>query len=747
MLALFLALLSLIPFGPKTDTKAPPEDDVYAPERVERAEVNVDGHLDEDLWRTTLPLTSWYQQSPNEGAAPSEVTEAWLVYDDEAIYFAARLHEADPGAITTRTMERDSYSPDQDAVAVILDTSNDDRTAFAFIVTPAGVRTDLAVANDAEGAERSWNFDWNTFWDAAVVRQGDGWDVEMRIPFSNLRFTPGADGGVEMGLILWRYLARNVEFTVFPEIPNLWDASAYKPSRALSVRFEGPQPKNPLYVKPYVLGGVDQESAFRTSEERYAFDSEMRRDVGLDVKYNITSNLVLDVTANTDFAQVEADDEQVNLTRFSLFFPEKRDFFQERADLFEFRLPGGDQRLFQSRRIGIVGGQSVPILGGARLTGQVGGWELGVLNMQTAQAQLGGLDTLDTEVPSENFGVLRLQRPVLDQGSYVGGLVTSRVDADGYYNVLSAIDADLRLWGADYLEIKLAHSAEAQSRFGQSLLAAIVLRRRIRRGFNFGLSAQSIGPDFRPGVGYLIREGIARYGQRLGYAWFPGTSSPIQNHELIHRAEFIFDKEQSWLETHTQTLAWEALFRSGASVELGAEVARERLLNGFFVGDVAIPPGLYYFGGGEARYITPTGAPLRLEAALLGGGYFGGTRAGAELAPIWSPSPYFSLGMDYLYDRVDVPDGVFTAHVARLRVGAALNRTLSASAFVQYNSSSNLVTPNVRLRYNPTEGSDLYIVYNEGVLTDRLPSDPILPRLPRTQARQILLKYTYTFAL
>ena len=741
MLALFVAFLTLTPSGADAP---PPEDDIFAPERVERAEVNVDGRLSEDLWRTTLPLTSWYQQSPNEGAVPSEVTEAWLVYDDEAIYFAARLYETDPDAITARTLERDSYSPDQDAVAVILDASNDDRTAFAFIVTPAGVRTDLAVANDAEGAERSWNFDWNTFWDAAVARREDGWDVEMRIPFSSLRFTPGADGSVEMGLILWRYLARNVEFTVFPEIPNRWDASAYKPSRALPVRFEGPQPKNPLYVKPYVLGGVAQESAFRTSQADYALDAEMQRDVGLDVKYNITSNLVLDVTANTDFAQVEADDEQVNLTRFSLFFPEKRDFFQERADLFEFRLPGGDQRLFQSRRIGIIGGQSVPILGGVRLTGQVGGWELGMLNMQTSEAWLGGFEAA---VPSENFGVLRLQRPVLDQGSYVGGLVTSRVDADGYYNVMSAFDADLRLWGADYLEVKLAHSAEPQSTFGKSLLAAIVMRRRIRQGFNYGASLQSIGPDFNPGIGFLVREGIARYGQRLGYAWFPEASSAIQNHELIHRAEFVVDTEQRWLETHTQTLAWEALFRSGATATLGAEVARERLLNGFSVGGVPIPPGLYYFGGGEARYTTPTGAPLRLEAALLGGGYFGGTRAGVELAPIWSPSPYFSLGMDYLYDRVDVPGGVFTAHVARLRVGAALNRTLSASAFVQYNSSGHLVTPNVRLRYNPTEGSDLYIVYNEGLLTDRRPSDAARPRLPRTQARTILLKYTYTFAL
>ena len=378
MLASLLALL-LLPTSarPEADKTAPREDEPFVPARVERVEIRLDGYLDEDVWRTTLPVTSWYQQSPNEGAAPSEETEAWLVYDEEAIYFAARLHERDPAAITARSLERDSYSPDQDGVAVVLDASNDDRTAFAFIVTPAGVRTDLAIAATPTGASgRGTPTGTRSGTPRRLGRTGAGPSrCGSRSPAS--ASPPGPDGDVEMGLILWRYLARNVEFDVFPAIPNRWEASAYKPSQALPVRFRGPRPKNPLYIKPYALGGLGQESVRQTDVGGYATATDVRRDVGLDLQYNLTTNLVLDVTANTDFAQVEADEERVNLTRFSLFFPEKRDFFQERADLFTYRLPGGDQRLFQSRRIGIVDGQLVPILGGARLTGRLGGGSWG----------------------------------------------------------------------------------------------------------------------------------------------------------------------------------------------------------------------------------------------------------------------------------------------------------------------------------------------------------------------------------
>jgi len=718
------------------------DDPAFAPERRPDLQVQVDGVLDEALWQNTDPLTRWYQQQPNEGAPPSQSTQMWIVYDETALYVAARLDERAPDAITARTLERDSYdleAADQDAVALILDTFDDDRSAVGFIVTPAGVRTDIEIAEDGDRQ----NANWNAFWSAATQRNATGWSVEMRIPFSSLRFSTDADDTAEMGLILWRHLARNAEYDVYPAIPNNWSGSAYKPSQAAPVRFRGIRPSNPFYVKPYALSGIERQEALNGTATAYTADRTWRRDVGLDVKHNVTSDLILDLTLNTDFAQVEADDERINLSRFSLFFPEKRDFFQERANLFTYRLPGGPERLFQSRRIGIVQGQPTPILGGARLTGRLGGWEVGLIEMQTARA------TIDTVGgPSENFGVLRLKRPVLDRGSYVGGMVTSRTDFDGRHNLVAAADADLRLWADYFAGLQLAQSTEPGADAARSLLGAVVVQRRLRRGWSFGSSFRHTGSDFRPGVGFLRRAGINRWGHRTQYTWFPATSHPVQNHSLAHRFQFIWNSTFDRLETSTTSLSWDFLFRSSAVAEVEAEFFYEQLDAGFLLGNgaVAVAPGTYRFVNGEATYTTRSGTPLQLEAEARGGGYFGGAQWGTTLAPSWTPSPHLSLQLDYVYNRIDLPQGDFDGHIARFRVRTALNRTLSASAFVQYNSSEQLLTPNVRLRYNPREGSDLYVVFNEGRRTDLAAFDG-RPHPLRVPQRTLLVKYTYTFVL
>ncbi|MFQ5675949.1 MAG: DUF5916 domain-containing protein, partial [bacterium] len=430
----------------------------FSPPRVEKSEVKVDGNLNDLAWQEVEPITSWYRLTPDEGKNPSEKTTMWLTYDDEAIYLAARLEERDVSAAMTRSLERDSYSPEQDGICILLDAYNDNRSAYGFILTPAGVRTDIAVYNDGEGFFRPWNTDWNTFWDAEVQHDSHGWSAEMRIPFSSLRFEDD-QGNVEMGLILWRYLARNSEYDVFPEIPNRWRFSAYKPSKSVKVKFRGIANRKPLYMKPYNLAGVNDQNLVRDDNSRYDLNRNLKYDVGLDAKYNLTSNLILDVTLNTDFAQVEVDNQRINTSRFSLFFPEKRDFFQEKADLFTFRFPGGPQRLFHSRKIGIADGQTVPILGGTRLTGRVAGWEIGLIEMQTDKASLEANDGPE-KVASENFGVLRLRREVFDPGSYIGGMVTTRTDFNGQHNLALAADGDIRIFGPQYLSFQLVQTLE-----------------------------------------------------------------------------------------------------------------------------------------------------------------------------------------------------------------------------------------------------------------------------------------------
>ena len=340
-------------------------------------------------------------------------------------------------------MKRDRSGLTNDQFGIILDTFNDKENGLYFFTTSTGVRLDAAISNDATGTP-PFNISWNTFWDAAGTQNEDGWFAEMRIPFSSLRFQD-RDGTVTLGLLAYRWIARKNEIAVFPAIPPKWGFhSLIKPSQAREVVLEGIRSTRPLYVTPYGLGGIGQSHVLDAEANGYERDDQPAADMGLDVKYGLASTLTLDVTVNTDFAQVEADDQQVNLTRFSLFFPEKRLFFQERASVFDFRT-GESDNLFYSRRIGIADGEVVPVYGGARLIGRLGDWDLGLLNMQTRA---------NAAARSENFGVLRLRRRILNENSYVGGIATTRLAAEGH-NVAYGLDGVLRLFGQDlpYLQL------------------------------------------------------------------------------------------------------------------------------------------------------------------------------------------------------------------------------------------------------------------------------------------------------
>ena len=710
----------------------------FAPVRVKNAAICVDGILEEAVWRSIPPITNWYQLTPNEGEGPSEATEMWLIYDENAVYLGARLQVTHPKNIMTRTMERDSHSPDQDAIALILDTLNDNRTAYGFIVSPAGVRTDIAVFDDAENVTSPWNTDWNAFWEAASQQNENSWSVEMRIPFSSLRYK-NQDGSVSMGLILWRYRAYNVEYDIFPAIPNTWRYSAYKPSQALDVKFKGVKTKHPIYIRPYTIGGVEYKNVLNQDSTDYSLQSRWEKDAGLDVKYNLTNNLILDVTLNTDFAQVEADDQQINLTRFSLFFPEKRPFFQERADLFNFRIPGGSHRLFHSRTIGIIEGQNVPIIGGIRLAGRIGTWEIGLIEMHTAAMEINGERLL-----SENFGVFRLKNIIKDDGSYVGGMITSRMDFNGHYNFVMAADVDLSLKKPLYFKMKLAQSVEPESDWNKSLLGSVVLHTRKRRGFSFGFSASHIGRKFNPEMGFMPRQGINRIGNRVGYFWYPEATSFIQSHGFTNRLAGIWETDSGKLETFSNKLDWEALFRTGASAVATFKVTQENLPSPFWIGKVEIDKGRYRFAALHLKYHTPSGLPLRLGVEAFGGSYYDGWQAGGVFAPSWTLSPNMTLLLEYNYSRAEVQNGIYQAHVARLRIKSAINRVLTASTFLQYSSDLRQISVNIRLRYNPTEGNDFYIVYNKGINTSL---DDQIPPLTRRSNTTILIKYNCTFVL
>jgi hypothetical protein len=408
------------------------------------APIRLDGIVDPGEWEGAVEIEP-VMHLPDFRAEPSERTVFLLAYDAEHLYVGCRAYDREQSLVRVTTLARDASPYLTDACNVTIDTYNDDENSLMFQSTPAGVRTDWAFANDASGAP---NQDWNAFWDASGTMTDYGWSVEIRVPFSSLGFQV-TDDRVVMGFSLLRTVVRRNESAVHPAIPPNWGpASPAKPSQMRKMVIRGVLPRQPVYVTPYALGGGGYTHALDASLGTYDRDSDRVTEAGLDVRYGITRNMNLDLSVNTDFAQVEADDQQVNLTRFSLFFPEKRRFFQERRAIFEVPL-GGQERLFHSRRIGLVGGEPVRIFGGARVIGRVGDWDLGFIDMQT--------DEHDGQ-SGENLGVLRLRRRVVNDFSYLGGLLTSRVGNDGAYNVMYGTDASVRLFGQDYVTLNWAQS-------------------------------------------------------------------------------------------------------------------------------------------------------------------------------------------------------------------------------------------------------------------------------------------------
>jgi len=703
--------------------------------------IELDGRSFEPAWGNAKPLCM-VMQSPDFGEGCSERTEALLGFDDQYIYVAGRLYDDEPGRIQAQTKKRDAMTATSDWFGVLFDTFNDKENSLAFFTTPAGLRFDAAVFRDAQVAaatDMPMNLSWNTFWDVAVAREGDGWHVEMRIPLSSLRFQPQA-GAVTMGVTVFRWISRKNEIDVFPAIPKDWgEMSAWKPSQSQETLWPGLRPRRPLYLTPYVLGGFDRTYELNEDETAYVKSGSPKLEVGLDLKYGLSSNLTFDATINPDFAQVEADDVQVNLTRFSVFFPEKRLFFQERSSNFDFPL-GGTNTLFYSRRIGLVDDQPVRIYGGGRLVGRLGGWDVGFLDMQTA--------ALDDH-PSENFGVLRLRRQVINPYSYLGGMLTSRLGADGSYNVAYGLDWIWRARRDDYVTLQWAQTFEnGASNQAFSLDAArfaVMWERRTTRGFGSTVRFARVGSEFNPAMGFMMFENYTAFYTRTLYGWFPGKDSALTNHDAFVEARLYWDNDTSRLTLAEVGPGWEFATKSGFAGRIWPKVNIEELDEPYEISDdISVPVGRYTFPGLELYCQTPPGRLFNTLIQANMGGYYDGWRVSVGLTPTWSGISDLEIGGLLQYNLVRFPDRdqTYVAPIGQIKVLATLSVKFSASALVQYSGADDAVSANVRFRYNPREGTDFYLVYNEGLNTDRLDRTPVPPL---SSGRALYAKFNYTF--
>ncbi len=702
--------------------------------------IQFDGHVDEAAWDAVPPIP-FIQQIPQYGQPSTERSDIFFAYDDEYLYMAGRMYLSDSSLYRATTYKRDALEGSTDYFGFVIDSYNDNENALAFFTTPTGLRWDGTVSNDAQSFENSIGIDWNTYWDAATKRTPWGWSAEMRIPWSSLRFQE-RNGEAIMGATMWWYLAAKNEQGMYPLVPLNWgEMGPWKPSQMQKYRFTGLRSKRPLYLTPYALAGIQQTSQLNTDGSAYHTDIDPKIEAGLDLKYSLTSNLTLDLTANTDFAQVEVDDQQVNLTRFDLFFPEKRQFFLERASIFDFQFED-DNRLFYSRRIGINDGDPVRIYGGARVQGRIEGHDLGFLTMQTAAPT----DSLK----SENFSVLRVRRQAFNPYSYLGFMATNRTDFDGNFSTAYGFDATVRVTEDDYLAAKWAQSFE-QGRENNALSldpARIFLNWQKRRfdGFAYEFAYTHAGEDWSPGVGFELRKTFDGGKAAFSYGWIMDEKAELLNLQLKTEAFALRNFVSGKVESAAIETGVEMRYKTGWFMKATLRPSHEYVPEAFDLGDAQVPIGSYDFLQGGLLLSTPDAGKLGIFTETVIGGFYDGRLFSTALMPRLVVSSHLKLEGTYQYNTADFDERGqhYVAHLGKLKADYLFNTKFSLSAFLQYSSDGQIFVENVRFRYNPREGTDLFIVFNDIVNGNRSRE---LPNLPFSDNRAVVVKYTYTFGL
>ena len=686
--------------------------------------VNFDGIPDEDSWQSLTPF-KLTMHAPVFGREPTEKTDIRIGFDDKYLYIGAYCFYNDVNMIRSASYKRDFMGMGGDWIGILLDTYNDKENSVAFFASPDALRYDGSIQRDAVMGpydQMPVNINWNTFWDVETNINDKGWSAEIRIPLSSIRFQE-VNGETRMGLTIERWIPAKNEIDLYPAIPPNWgETSAIKPSQAQEVVFKGLKPGRPVYIAPYALAGYESLYDLNAAGDAYDNSQKPALDAGLDVKLGLSSNLTLDLTVNTDFAQVEVDDQQFNLTRYSMFFPEKRTFFLERSSNFDFSL-GGNNNIFYSRRIGLSDyGDPVRIYGGARISGRLGKWDLGLLDMQTAPLTIKQEDgILDEVMPSENFGVIRLRRQVINENSYIGTILASRLGMNGNYNLAYGVDAIVRVFGEDYLDIKFAQTLEndtVNGNFYEPMRFTASWERRSKTGFGYNAGYSYSGIHFNPGMGFEMNSDYSNVRVGINYGWMPGEDSKLFLHSpsyMLRYSRYVVDGS---LMTLQHRLGWtfqtKSQMQGSINLMLNSENLKDSLV--LLLDEADVPPGRYDFFNVMGMMVTPPALPLWAMIRTDFGRYYDGSRFSINIQPTWNASKHFEFGGTYSFDHVNFKDRdqMMTNHIIGIKALYMLNIKFSVNAFIQYNTAINEVYSNIRLRYNPKEGNDLYLVFNEG---------------------------------
>jgi Domain of unknown function (DUF5916) len=709
----------------------------------------MDGLPFEPAW-DGITARSLFMLLPVSGGAPTQKSEAKIGYTDKYLYVAGYLYDDEPDKIRAKSKKRDEIGGNNDFFGIALDTYNDNENALSFYTTPAGLRLDAQIFNDGQATYpmMPMQTDWNTLWDVKTKIDDRGWFVEMQIPLSSLRYNNSHDK-VVMGMNFYRYISRLAEADIYPKTSNEWGFWSFtKPSQFEDVEITGIRSTNPLYFSPYLLGGVERNTSLNEKETAYNASTKWEANAGMDMKAGLSKSLTLDLTVNTDFAQVEADDQQINLTRFSLFFPEKRQFFLERSSIFDFKF-GNEGQLFYSRRIGLAEDQIVPIWGGGRLTGRAGLWDIGIMSLQTGS--LKDDKTGEELLPTINNSVARLRRKLpINSNSYAGGLFTSKVDIYGKYNLSYGVDGVFNIQGNDYLDIAIASTTESDLKKGTSFsdLSELYLQweRRTYKGLSFNLNLTKSGNSYNPALGFEYRKDFSRYEGMFSYGFIPGNKSKfLKQHQFTLDASSYTRNSDNVTETVEIKPYYTLSTKRDHNFGLGTTFSQENDIDSFSLSkDVYIPHGSYTSTDFWFFYQTPSVNLGYFNILLITGQYYDGWINSCRLVPSLTLGGSWIMDMTYEINDIQFKERNqhFLSHLFMFKVLYMFSTAISTSSFIQYNNQIDKVIWNFRFRFNPKEGNDLYLVYNDLLNTSR---DEYVPALPASSQRTLLIKYTHTF--
>jgi len=688
--------------------------------------------------------TGFVQNRPFEGQPSSERTEVRIIYTGDTLYFGIVCYTEDPSSIIAADSRRDSDMTETDSFQIMLDTYLDGQNGFIFGTNPAGVEYDGQVTNEGRGSGRfgggsgrpgnnrqqrgsggGFNLNWDGAWQVATRTTDIGWTAEIAIPFRTLRY-PTTELQ-SWGMNFQRNIRARNEQSYWSPLPRQYNINRI--SAAGELQGLRVPPQRNLQLTPYLLG----QTLHRTESSR----NLQFGDLGADLKYSVTPSMTLDVTLNTDFAQVEVDDEQVNLDRFALFFPEKRPFFLENAGLFSVGQSGAVD-IFFSRRIGLDGGQQIPIIGGGRLSGKIGtNTNVGFLNMQTQSVD-------STGTPQQNFTVGRIRQDLPNRSNvgaiFVNRQATGNLAGDSNYNRTYAFDGRWGIGQGGTLSGYVA-ATDTPGKPSSDTHAYGFTAQHESENARLNLGLTEVAPNFNPEVGFLARQSYRRVNASVFTTFRPsdfmGGVHEIRPH-VAHNT--FFDFETGLHETQFTHIDNHIEWRNGYEVHTGMNITREGVFEAFeLFPDVLIPPGTYDHKEAQLAFNTNLAAPLSFNSNTIIGGWFGGDRVTFEPSIAARVGETVNASFEWSYNDLKLPGGNFTTNLIRTRVAYSFTTRMFLQALIQYNDRADLWSSNIRFGLLSDANTGLFVVFNDiqGIGT----------RIPSGAGRTLTLKYSYLFEL